>query len=44
VYTDIPEVSFERQTWEVEARRRGVKRELHVDPRTGEIVSERADD
>jgi hypothetical protein len=43
-YADFNDVSFEGQIWEVEARREGVKRELRVDPKTAEIISDRADD
>jgi uncharacterized membrane protein YkoI len=43
-YTDIDEISFERRNWEVEALRDGQKRELHVDPQTGAIASDRVDD
>lgn len=43
-YTDLHDVSFERRYWEVEAFREGGKRELHIQPRTGEIISDRRDD
>ncbi|MCI0548379.1 MAG: PepSY domain-containing protein [Candidatus Rokubacteria bacterium] len=43
-YTHIDEISFERRTWEVEAVRGGTKRELRVDPITGQVVSDRIDD
>lgn len=43
-YTDIDEVSFEGASWEVEAWRNGVKRELRVDPLTAEVISDRSDD
>ena len=43
-YTDVNDVSFEGRSWEVEARRDGVKRELRVNPETGEVISDRADD
>lgn len=43
-YTNINEVSFERRYWEVEADRDGKPRELYVDPKSGEVVSDRADD
>lgn len=42
-YTDIHDVSFERRYWEVEAYRPEGKRELHVHPMTGEVVSDRPD-
>lgn len=43
-YADIHDISFEGRSWEVEARRQGVKRELRVEPRTGEVISDRSDD
>jgi uncharacterized membrane protein YkoI len=43
-YTQITDVSFETRTWEVEAWRGNAKRELRVDPVTGKIVFDRADD
>lgn len=43
-YTNIIEASFERRYWEVEADRDGQPRELHVDPKSGEVVSDRTDD
>lgn len=43
-YTRIHDVTFERRYWEVEAFRQGDKYELHVDPTTGEIISQRRDD
>lgn len=43
-YTDVHDVSFEGQSWEVEALRDGVKRELRVSPMNGEVISDRADD
>jgi uncharacterized membrane protein YkoI len=43
-YTDVNDVSFEGQSWEVEARRDNVKRELRVNPATAEVISDRADD
>lgn len=42
-YTQIHEISFGMQTWEVEAFRDGAKRELRVDPITGKVVADRAD-
>jgi uncharacterized membrane protein YkoI len=41
--TDIDEVSFERRYWEIELVKDGVERELHVDPLTGKIISDRED-
>ena len=43
-YARIHDVAFERSSWEVEAYRDGSRRELRVDPVTGEVVSDRADD
>jgi uncharacterized membrane protein YkoI len=43
-YVQIDEVSFERRSWEVEAVRDNQKREIHLDPATGEIISDRIDD
>lgn len=43
-YTNIHDVSLERRYWEVEAFRQRSKRELHVHPVTGEIISDRLDD
>lgn len=41
---DIDEVSFERRYWEIELVKDGVERELHVDPVTAKIISDREDD
>ena len=43
-HDDIDEVSFERRYWEVESRVDRKSHELHVDPKTAEIVSDRIDD
>lgn len=43
-YTDVSDASFEGRTWEAEARREGVKRELRVNPVSGEVISDRSDD
>lgn len=43
-YTHVHDVSFEHRTWEAEVRRDGMKRELRVDPLSGEIVEDRVDD
>ncbi len=43
-YSSISEVSFERRHWEIEAVRERSKRELRVDPVSGKVVSDRADD
>lgn len=43
-YADIEDASFERRYWEVEASRENAQRELHVDPKSGEVVSDRVDD
>lgn len=43
-YTNIDDVAFERRYWEVECLRKDGKREIHVNPTTGEIISDRLDD
>jgi uncharacterized membrane protein YkoI len=43
-YVQIDDISFERRNWEVEAIRENQKREVHLDPVTGEIISDRIDD
>lgn len=43
-FSDVTEASFERRYWEVEASQGGDRLELHVDPRTAKVVSQRADD
>jgi uncharacterized membrane protein YkoI len=43
-YTHIHDLSFEHHVWEAEVRRDGIKRELRLDPLTGEIVEDRVDD
>lgn len=43
-YSDIDDVSFERRYWEVEVYRDGQQHELHVDPVTAKVVSDRLDD
>lgn len=43
-YSDVSDLSFEHQSWEVEATRESKKRELRVDPKSGEVISDRADD
>lgn len=40
----LDDISFERRYWEVELFQDGQKRELHVDPLTGKIISNRIDD
>lgn len=40
----VDEASFERRYWEVETIRDNAKYESHVDPKTGEVISERLDD
>jgi hypothetical protein len=42
-FAPITEVSLDRGVWEVEAYKNGQKRELHVDPITGRILSNRHD-
>lgn len=43
-YTEIDDVSFERRYWEVEVYKDGQEHELHVDPVTAKVVSDRLDD
>lgn len=43
-YSDIDDVSFERRYWEVEVYKDGQQHELHVDPVTAKVVSDRLDD
>ena len=42
-YSEFEEVSWENGLWEMEARRAGLKRELRVDPQTGEVLTDRID-
>lgn len=43
-YSKLHDVSFERRYWEIDAISSEGKRELHVDPKTGEVTRDRADD
>lgn len=43
-YSNLREISFEHRTWEAEVFRDNMKRELRIDPATGEVVSDRIDD
>ncbi len=43
-YTPIVEVDYDAGRWEIEAYRNGAKYEIHVDPKTGEILSQRPDE
>lgn len=43
-YIEITDVSFDHAGWEIDAFKSGVKHELHVNPKSGEIVSDRLDD
>jgi len=43
-FAQITDASYDRTDWEVDAFRAGVKHELHVNPASGEIVSDRLDD
>lgn len=43
-YENIDDVSFERRYWEFEVYRQDGEHEIHVDPLTGEVVSDRIDD
>ena len=40
----VNEASFERRYWEVETIRDNTKYESHVDPKSGDVISERVDD
>ena len=42
-YTPIIEVSLENGHWEIEAYKTGEKRELEVDPNSGEVLSDKPD-
>jgi len=43
-YERFDEVSFERRYWEIEVYKNGQKRELHVDPITAKVITDRIDD
>lgn len=43
-YNNIDEIAFERTYWEIEVWRLSGNRELQVDPKTGEVLSDRLDD
>lgn len=43
-YNDVDEASFERRYWEFEVNRQAGKHEIHVEPTTGEVASDRIDD
>jgi uncharacterized membrane protein YkoI len=43
-HSKFDEASFERRYWEVETHRDDAKYELHVDPKTAEVITERIDD
>ena len=43
-YDDIEDISFERRYWEIETYQKDGEHEIHVDPMTGEVVSDRLDD
>ena len=42
-YTPV-ELELDDGRWEIEAHRNGEKRDLRVDPASGEVLSDRADD
>lgn len=42
-YSHVNDLSFERKSWEAEATRENEKRELRVDPKSGKVISDRAD-
>jgi len=41
---NVEDVSFERRYWEVETHQDGAQHELHVDPKTAKVISDRLDD
>ncbi len=43
-HSRFDEASFERRYWEVETHRDDAKYELHVDPKTAKVITERIDD
>lgn len=43
-YSNIRDIAFERRYWEIESYHNNDKREIHVHPKTGEIISDRHDD
>lgn len=43
-FANVADISFEGRSWEIEATRDNKKRELHVDPSSGKVISDRADD
>ena len=43
-YQNFDEVSFERRYWEIEVFKDGQKHELHVDPMTAKVITDRIDD
>ena len=43
-YGPFEEVEFDDGRWEIDVYRNGEKRELHVDPETGEITRDKKDD
>ncbi|WP_323847176.1 PepSY domain-containing protein [Microbulbifer magnicolonia] len=42
-YTPITDVSLEKGRWEVEAYKGGEKRDLQVDPNSGDVLSDKPD-
>jgi hypothetical protein len=42
-YSDLNDLSFERQSWEAEATHENERRELRVDPISGMVMSDRRD-
>lgn len=43
-YSPITEISIDNGIWEVEAFKDGLERDLMVNPRNGDIISDRLDD
>lgn len=43
-FENVDDISFERRYWELEVQRQDGEHEIHVDPKSGEVVSDRIDD
>jgi hypothetical protein len=43
-FSEVNDVSFEGRSWEAEARRDNQKRELRIDAKSGDVISDRVDD
>lgn len=42
-YGPFEEIEFDDGRWEIDVYRNGEKRELHVDPKTGEVTKDKKD-